>query len=404
MSVSSSSAQLIVDPRPSFVTPQISRQYGPFYDADSFKYSMEFLEIASVRQVARVCKLWNRTLEAPHVWKKMIEIEGIPFVESEPFIIKLNDEVILTYKEPRNHKTDLKALYPITTSGWQISQTLGRPVGKTPAIAEKWFLMLQKEDPFEPGKLMGETFKFVCTYSRVTRILDEKTPLILDEFGTLKVVPKEASDGSCSSSSAKPSFVKRIISFAQSTFGQNASSTTKPQFAENPMPTEIGLSLKNQRALSLHPSIGQENTPVFNKDSYELVFEQCDGCVPRNGVYFMRKHVAEESRNKAFTAQEALVKAKGLLIGAQELGITPLAVRALDSAVSILRKGTCPDGREPWTYARSSNALFVGNQRYQAGSGGFARGSGLVVHFDYFGYDDVAVAPGGPAEVLELGH
>ena len=153
---------------------------------------------------------------------------------------------------------------------------------------------------------------------------------------------------------------------------------------------EIPLSLKNQRILSQYPLSGQENMPVFHEDSYEPVFEQCNAPAP-SGIYIMKAQVLPESRGKSFANQLALANGN----------ITPLTVRTWSSAIRILNGLTCFDGRgELWTYARAPETLTIGGNKHHAISGGFARGSGLLV--SSFDFDCVAVAPGGPAELLLL--
>ena len=338
----SRSGQLMVDPRPKM-------------HQDTFKKGMEFLDLADLVSATKVSRSWNDSIENPQAWKKCTERMGIPLV------VSLDGRA-------RNHKEDLKVMYPITLSGDMIAKTIGKPVGKTPAISEKQFLRLFQPDPWEPEKTYGQTFRFVCRYSFVERILGGDVPLVLDEVGNLVPAPKDES-----SSSSAPS-----------------------KDLEKPKLTKIPLSLKNLRALSLYPLKGKENMPVFYGNSHELVFEHYDTCVEKNRVDITRDRVVEETRNKTYVNQLALVKAK-----TPELGATPLEVRILYCAVSILNRGSCPDDQAPWTYARASHAV-VDDSLGLVTSGGFVFGSGLYVDYNNLAVDHVGVAPGGPAEIPVL--
>ena len=188
ISATTSNTQSMASPAPSPAAAPIRRSFGPNPDINAFQHGMGYLNLAELGTSSRVCRSWNHYIGTAPVWKETTERMGIPLVVS------------LDRRHPRTHKKDLEALYPITTSGLKISQTLGKPVGKTANISEKYFLMLSQPDPFEPNKKMGETFRFVCTYSFIERTLDEKTPLILDESGNL--VARQANDAY--RSSAKP--------------------------------------------------------------------------------------------------------------------------------------------------------------------------------------------------------
>jgi len=332
----SSSGRLIVDPRIEMVE-------------DTFEEVMEFLDLADLVSTVKVSLSWSDSIGKSHAWKKCTERMGIPLV------VSLDGGA-------RNHKEDLKVMYPITLSGDMIAKTIGKPVGKTPPISEKQFLRLAQPDPWEPEKTYGQTFRFVCRYSFVERMLGGDVPLVLDELGNLVAAPKD----------------------------ESSSSSATPKTPEKPKLTKIPLTLKNLRVLSQYPLKGNENMPVFHEDSYEPVFEQCDTCARKNEVNFMRKQIVKETRNKTYVNQLALVKAKGT----PELGATPLEVRTLDCAVSILNRGTCPEDRESWTYARASNTVYDGDSVYQTKSGGFFPGSGLRVNDCNFAGGNIGVAPG----------
>jgi hypothetical protein len=146
--------------------------------------------------------------------------------------------------------------------------------------------------------------------------------------------------------------------------------------------------------LCSHPLEGKENMPVFTSYSSDAVFNQCSAISNQVSIFFMRRGVAEESRNMTYANQEILVTERGF-------DITPLRIRALFDSVEILESGTCPDSKKPrYTYARCSDIVRIGSNVYHVCIGGFAPRSGAHVCDDDYGDDDLGVAPGVAAEVL----
>ena len=161
---------------------------------------------------------------------------------------------------------------------------------------------------------MQENYVFVVVPSKVARSTDAATPLELDQSGNL----------------------------VKSTAG-----------AIEELKLQIPFSLKNLKMLSEHPLKGKENTPVFHKDSYAPVFDQCGLCSDKVRIFFMRKHVADQSRDLPYLQQEAKMRE-------QRLEVTPILPRALYDAVCILRTGTCPDSvRRPMHALRISYAWEI---------------------------------------------
>ena len=298
---------------------------------NTFHYCIGFLDAADLSRSSKVSQKWKKLIEVPHVWRDLTSRMGIPFV------VSLDGH-------KRNYKEDLTVLFPITTSGYKIAQMLGHPLGKTASISERWIHMLEKQDPFDPNKRMKDTFRIVCTYRFVERTFDGKTPLTLDENGSLVVHKMESSH----------------------------------KFLEGPI--VIPLSLKNQRILSLYALNGTKNPPVFDMEKTDPIFDQYDVCIAKkNGAYLMREEVAKETKEKSFEKQLSIVQALGITVGAPEFGVTPLEKRNLFNTIAILGKGTCPDTRLPWSYARSSNEIIVNNRTVRPLSGGFTRKSGLRI-------------------------
>jgi hypothetical protein len=108
--------------------------------------------------------------------------------------------------------------------------------------------------------------------------------------------------------------------------------------------------------------------PVFSFVTASDVFKQCAPCSDRNRVWWMRKEVAEETRNKHYDAQKKLLKDRG-----DE--VTPFIVRAISDAVGILTTGTCPD--QHVTLARTSDSVRYGNNVQQSIIGGYTPLYGL---------------------------
>ena len=96
---------------------------------------------------------------------------------------------------------------------------------------------------------MQENYVFVVVPSKVARSTDAATPLELDQSGNL----------------------------VKSTAG-----------AIEELKLQIPFSLKNLKMLCEYPLKGKENTPVFHKDSYAPVFDQCGLCSDKVRIFFMR--------------------------------------------------------------------------------------------------------------------
>ena len=222
-------------------------------------------------------------------------------------------------------------------------------------------------DPFEPGKLMKDTFKFVVLPNVFERISCEEFPFVLDKDGNLKGPLKS---------------------------GEWTGETL-----------QIPNMVENLKILCERPLTGKEKMPVFDFFHPE-VLKQCNTCPNKMSVLFMRTCIADDSRDMSYPDQKALVESRGF-------GVTDLGGRLLFDVFCILASGTCPDAQKPrWSYARTSDTVRLGNNVYQVAIGGFAPGSGARVHHDFNSViDNVGVVPGVPAEVprtlalgaLELG-
>ena len=307
-----------------------------FPTPELFLHCAGYLQVADISRFTRVSKRWKELLEDQSLWKLLSQREGIPLVEGED----------------RDFKNDFRILYPITSSSRIISQFIGKPIGEVPRIRLEVFNRLQQPDPFDPQRTMQENYVFVVVPSKVARSTDAATPLELDQSGNL----------------------------VKSTAG-----------AIEELKLQIPFSLKNLKMLSEHPLKGKENTPVFHKASYVAVFDQCGLCSDKVRIFFMRKHVADQSRDLPYLQQEAKMRE-------QRLEVTPILPRALYDAVCILRTGTCPDASG--TYAPTPDLVRVGNRDYHSILGGFAPRAGAFVGRSYCdARDDFGVAPGVSAEV-----
>ncbi len=133
--------------------------------------------------------------------------------------------------------------------------------------------------------------------------------------------------------------------------------------------------------------------PVFHQNSSDAVFEQCARGSDNTTVTLMRKHVVDQSRNKPFDAQT-------LLVEQHQMQVIDLLVRVVSDLGEMYLTGTCPDGQDPWTYARCSDPVLIDGRRYQSAIGGFAPGAGVDVIISFYVSVNVGVVPGVPAEVL----
>jgi hypothetical protein len=334
----------------------VSSSYGPFPNHDIFQYcSAKYLEVSDIAHAARVCKHWNQLPSDQNLWKFLFEREGVPLVRS-----KNGGE--------RNYREDFQILYPITISSKIMSQFFGKVIERVPPISEECFNELKQPDPFEKSKLKVENYVFIVMPTKIARIIDEETSLILDDLGNLIESPGKENEHNPAQ--------KREL--------------------------KIPFSLQNIKVLCSYPLKGKENMPVFDENSEAEVFKQCGLCSGKISVYFMRRHLVEQSRGKSYVEQEKLVKGEGF-------EVTPLRERVLFNSLKILQDGTCPDARNPLTYARSPDTVHYGNNAHHSVVGGFAPCAGARV--DDYGYDDerFGVVPGGSAEglwplALDKGH
>lgn len=322
--------------------------YGPFPDRDTFQYySVKYLDPSDIARASRVCKHWNQLFSDQNLWKALFEKEGIPLV-------------ISTNGSERNYKEDFKILYPITISGKIMSQYLGKVVEKIPPMTEKQFKELEEPDPFEEGKLKRETFVFIVDPSFVMRTINQETSLALYDLRNLNLTESSKQESE-----------------------QSEMNTTRQQTLNIP------LSLKNIKVLASYPLKGKENIPVFNYFN-AIVLQQCNTCPDQISVYFMRKQVV--GRGMRYEDQENLVKDKGF-------EVPSLRVRVLFDTISILKNGTCPDGR--WAYSRHPEITRYNNAYYYHSTVGgfFAPRTGVNIDDDYYDYfDSLGVVAGRPAE------
>ena len=308
-----------------------------FPTPELFLHCAGYLQVADISRFTRVSKRWKELLEDQSLWKLLSQREGIPLVEGED----------------RDFKNDFRILYPMTISSRIISQFIGKPIGEIPRIRLEVFNRLQTQDPFDPQKTMQENYVFVVVPSKVARSTDAATPLELDQSGNL----------------------------VKSTAG-----------AIEELKLQIPFSLKNLKMLCEYPLKGKEHMPVFHKDSYAPVFDQCGLSSDKVRIFFMRIRVADQSRGLPYAEQEG--KARD-----QRLEVTPMLPRALYEAECILRTGTCPDNREPLTYARTPDLVRVGNRDYHSVLGSFAPRSGAYVSDSVYVSGSLGVAAGVSAEV-----
>ncbi|HSW86822.1 MAG TPA: hypothetical protein VLG49_04910 [Rhabdochlamydiaceae bacterium] len=325
----------------------VSYPYRPFSDVNTFLDGMQFLELADISRSSRVCKIWNKAIKGnQHFWIKLSEREGIPIVNGVG----------------RDRKEDFKTLYQITAvSGRAISELFGKMVGKVPPINEALFNRLNDPDPFEEGKLIKENYVFVVDPSFIER---KEATLNLDESGNLIELFKKESE------------------------------------SNETQDLVIPFSLKNLRILSKYPLKGNENTPVFKNDSPGIVvFNQCDTCSDKVSIYFMRKHLAENSRGMSYSDQKELVEKN-------KFEVTPLRKRTLFDFVMIFQSGTCPDAFiTGCIFVRTSdsfcfhNPIYLPNPVYLAHIGNFIKKTGIRVDYSFEnGERDIGVVPGIPAD------
>jgi hypothetical protein len=136
----------------------------------------------------------------------------------------------------------------------------------------------------------------------------------------------------------------------------------------------------------------------FNSNSFPDAFEQCNNSLEA-GCFVMRKEVPDDTRNKSWAEQKALLKSRGCVA-------TPLEARTLFDLICIINTGRCFDGQQnPRTFVRAApqTSKHLGNETlWPWAVGGFAPGVGLGIINYFYDYGSVGVAPCVSAEVLPV--
>jgi hypothetical protein len=318
---------------------------GSFPNTDVFTYFVSFVgpkELCALEQVCREYNKWSKD-----GWKMVSATEGIPQVAN------------LDGTARASPKEDFKVLYPITLSGMMIGEVFGRVVGVVPALSQHWFDMISQADPYEEKKKFEENFCVLVDPAFIERHVDQDTPLALDATGALVEVEKDQ--------------VK-------------AGDLTIP------------FSLKNLIMLSQYPLKGKEHLPVFLERDWLDPANKASPPPSKIGVRIMRKLAIDEDFDLSFQ-KSAIDRAH------RGFSLTPIRIRAIFDAFSILTTGTCPDRDQedinPCVFMRSDEESgSVGSRSYPLMIGRFEQGKGVKVAA-YFGhaYADIGVVPGAKADV-----
>jgi hypothetical protein len=308
-----------------------------------FERFSEFLEAPDLSRCGAVCKLWRRFSEDFYTWAQRYAEKGIPLVSGVG----------------RDRKRDFEDLDRMTISGSQISQFLGKIVGKIPLIDEIFLGILDKPDPFRTQKSIGDNYLFAVLPSRLQRT--QETQLTLDEKGNLVLDPLNQEKD-----------------------------------------LEVGLSKHNLKMLFSYPLNGEEHGPVFNENSLLEAFDQVLPSSDKVSVYFMRKRVVKGTGKLAWDAGKELVE-RVSLVEEIKLGAVSASARMFVDGMCILKSGTCFDQREPWTFACTPDVVHLDNRDVQLIVGGYAAGAGLGV-YEHDGSSDesVFIAAGVSAEERPL--
>ncbi len=338
-------ARQLAQPKPILHNPHCL----PFLNADTFSHSFSLLGYGGIFLCARVCKLWNEHSEKLP-WQQFSENEGLLLIEEG---------------KETNRKEEFRVLYPMTINLRMIEEVFGRVAGKIPCMRRDIFNKCYEQDPFEPSTdplkplLMMHTFKVVVIPAFIERTSGPDFSFALDEKGDLQPV--------------EPGKV----------IGEKL---------------QIPLGIYNLKILCENPLAGKENGPVFSYFRLEIL-DQCNTLPVKMRVCFMRKCIAPGSRNQSYSAQKALVKSHGF-------GVTSLIERVFFNAVGILKFGTCQDGQNPLTYARTSDSITIlsafpiaiAGSKHELVVGGFALRKGADVSNSGYVHDSIGVAPGVSAE------
>jgi hypothetical protein len=351
----------------------------PFPEKAVFHYSMiRYMEPPDINRLSLVCKGYDAAVNDPQLWKHLFTRNGIPRVEEVD-------------GQQRNYRRDFCILYPRTISSSIIGQFLGKVIGDVPPIKAELFNRLQSA-PLEPSQsliswmISGIFGKVLITQSplKSKKSLKKKCVFVVMPSLIQRTIGKN--DRMALDKSGDLIDLDRL---------KNAPDDLVVQPLVEGQQVEVRFTLKNMRVLCAYPLKGAENGPVFHPKSLNEVFDQCGNiCPDKVQVYFMMERVANLSRNLPFLDQTHFVEKQGLQV-------MPLRERALYDAICILKSGTCPDNRDPWTYARTSDIFHIFGSARQSAIGGFVPRAGVRV--SSYSCDDhplVGVVPGCPAEVL----
>lgn len=312
-----------------------------------FGHCMALLTTEELSTSCLVSKSWRLFIDSADgqfLWKNASIREGVPVVEGKN----------------RDYKDEFRFLRPITIGGRTIARYLGEIVGEVPRMRQDRFLELRdSQDFFEPAKFKRDTHLVLVDPALLKIITSPKRPLALDKSRTLVEVPDAERAGIA------------------------------------PEELTVPFSFNNLKVLAKYPLAGMENGPVFDPGSVAEVFNQCNAPSDQNRILIMRKEVV--ARNTRFNGSHG----QNAQVTNRRWEVITVRQRGFYDAIKILETGTCPDSRNPSTYARSAERVHLGALDYNAGIGGFAPGVGVFVQInDNYAHVGGGVVPVGPAEVL----
>ncbi|SRR5581483_3072208 len=309
----------------------LASQSGPFPNIDIFNYAVlsGHTTYGEIFLCARVSKSWEASIRCLN-WKQFSKYEGIPQVEEGPG----SDE-----------KQEFRILYPRTFGGRICKELFGNFEEEIPCVSRACFLKFFKEDPFEPKKMMMDTFKLVVIPAFFERASGEEFPYKLDSKGDLQQV--------------KPCELKE-------------------------QKLQIPTGIRNLEILCKHPRSGKDNMPVF-RDFVDDSFELCYIPPKKISLCFMRMCIVQDG--DAYVDQQALVESKGFVVSS-------LRDKAFYDAISVLTSQTPSNAYNPWEYARTSDSVDLGHSNSQMVIGGYIPKEGVEVSFENaFDDDNFGVIP-----------
>ncbi len=330
---------------------------------------LSFLNPEELARAERVCRSWNQCIHTTDQWKKQCENRlNIPtHMDPRDFLSELEGS--------RSYKGVAQLAIPAKVLDARIYQRiLGAEIEPVPP-KETALEKRNEQDSCDPAETIGQKYVWIDSPSYFKISVDGDFPFELDK-------PDDPNDDEA------PRLIQKEVGLVER-FRRTIGLGSKPE----EMVLKVPNTINNLGVLFKHPKKG-------NPSTYDYVWEAISAQhgnkrIPA-GRICMREDVI--GRNLTFAQQQATATAAGVAIPQLGHRILFNFLRHAEAEAN-----TYPDGRNPWTFARTST-LTVDSQgvAWPSGCGGGGP-SGLGVGSIFIDYDYVGVAVALPAEVQAIG-